>query len=63
MEKHVEIDSGSGFCFGVTAAIRKVFDEKPALVCSDRIEVTQKSNAPCRLCRAQIAQDLFDHVL
>ena len=23
MEKHVEIDSGSGFCFGVTTAIRK----------------------------------------
>ena len=27
MEKHVEIDSGSGFCFGVTTAIRKAEEE------------------------------------
>lgn len=27
MEKHVEIDNGSGFCFGVTTAIRKAEEE------------------------------------
>ena len=27
MERHIEIDSGSGFCFGVTTAIRKAEEE------------------------------------
>ena len=39
----------------------RVLADQSALMCADRIEISQEDNVPFRICRVQVSQDLLQH--